>query len=49
MDDIVERMRALVAQDEASDAANLERSRVLRLRRSWLRWLLRRTLAPAVH
>ncbi len=37
MDDIVERMRALVAQDEA----DVERSRTLRLRHSWFRWLRR--------
>ena len=37
MDDIVERVRALVAQDEA----DVERSRALRLRHSWLRWLCR--------
>ena len=42
MDDIVEQMRALIAQDEA----DAERSRAPRLRRSWLRWL-RRPLAPA--
>ena len=40
MDDIVERMRALVAQDEA----DVERSRALRFRHSWLRRLCR-TLA----
>ena len=40
MDDIVERMRALMAEDEAE----AERSRALR--HSWLRWL-GRPLAPA--
>ena len=37
MDDIVERVRALMAQDES----DVERSRALRLRHSWLRWLRR--------
>jgi len=45
MDDIVERMRALVAQEER-DEAETERSRALRPRHPWLRWL-RRTLALA--
>jgi hypothetical protein len=45
MDDIVEHMRALVAQDEADE----ERHRALRLCRPWfLRWL-RRLPAPAGH
>ena len=46
MDDIVERMRALLAQDEANDEADVERGRALRLRQSWLRWL-RRPFASA--
>ena len=46
MEDIVERMRALMARDEAEDAAEAERRRALHLRRSWLRWL-RRPFAPA--
>ena len=35
MDDVVERMRLLVAQDEA----DMEHSRSPRPRHSWLRWL----------
>ena len=37
MDAIVERLRALIAQDEA----DMERSRAQRLRHSWLRRLCR--------
>jgi hypothetical protein len=42
MDDIVERMRALAAQDEA----DVEHGHAPRLRHFWLRWL-RQTLASA--
>jgi len=45
MDDIVERMRALVAQEER-DEPEAKRSHSLRPRHAWLRWL-RRPLAPA--
>jgi hypothetical protein len=45
MDDIVERMRALLEQEER-DEADAERSRALRPRHPWLGWL-RRTLVSA--